>query len=374
MKNNLGQYFTINNELQQFVFDKVKYKNQLLLEPSFGAGHLIKKFIEYNKNYKMVCCEIDNKIEPIVELNQNQVIIYNDFTNEIFLNKFKTIIGNPPYIKNIYVQFIELCFELLDTNGELIMIVPSIFFKLTSASILLQKMISKGSFTDVWFPNNEKLFDNANIDVVLFRYERDYFTSTTMVNNIVQQCNINDGIITFNTNKMNGVKCNTLFNVYVGIVSGKDSVYKSSLGNIKVLVNENKLEQFIYTSIFPTTSQEINNHLELHKVELINRKIRKFNEKNWFEWGALRNINTIQENFGKDCIYIKNLTRNKTVAFIGKVQYFSGSLLCLIPKNEINLLLYIDFLNNNEEFKKEYTYSGRFKLGQKQCLNIIFTH
>ena len=40
----LGQYFTISNTLQQFVFDKVNHKDHLLLEPSFGAGHLLKKF------------------------------------------------------------------------------------------------------------------------------------------------------------------------------------------------------------------------------------------------------------------------------------------------------------------------------------------
>jgi len=38
-KKDLGQYFTISDEPQQFVFDKVKYKSSPLLEPSFGAGH-----------------------------------------------------------------------------------------------------------------------------------------------------------------------------------------------------------------------------------------------------------------------------------------------------------------------------------------------
>ena len=34
-KKDLGQYFTISDELQTFVFDNVKYKSCLLLEPSF---------------------------------------------------------------------------------------------------------------------------------------------------------------------------------------------------------------------------------------------------------------------------------------------------------------------------------------------------
>ena len=48
-KKDLGQYFTIAGELQTFVFDKVRHKSHRLLEPSFGAGHLLKKFKEYDE-------------------------------------------------------------------------------------------------------------------------------------------------------------------------------------------------------------------------------------------------------------------------------------------------------------------------------------
>ena len=47
----LGQYFTINKKLQSFVFKKVKHKSKPLLEPSFGAGHLLKLFKEYRDDY-----------------------------------------------------------------------------------------------------------------------------------------------------------------------------------------------------------------------------------------------------------------------------------------------------------------------------------
>ena len=74
-----------------------------------------------------------------------------------------------------------------------------------------------------------------------------------------------------------------------------------------------------------------------NKKELIGRKIRKFNENNWFEWGAPRNIKIIEKNIGKKCIYIYNLTRNKTVAFVDKVGYFGGTLIMLKPKKKCNL-------------------------------------
>ncbi len=58
-------------------------------------------------------------------------------------------------------------------------------------------------------------------------------------------------------------------------------------------------------------------YLLKYKQELLSRKIKKFNESNWFEWGAPRNIGLIKKNFGKACLYLHNLSRKKKVAFIG---------------------------------------------------------
>ena len=59
---------------------------------------------------------------------------------------------------------------IYENNGELIFIIPSDFFKLTSASKLLNNMILNGTFTHIYHPHNEKLFENASIDVIVFRY------------------------------------------------------------------------------------------------------------------------------------------------------------------------------------------------------------
>ena len=112
--------------------------------------------------------------------------------------------------------------------------------------------------------------------------------------------------------------------------NGKEEVYKNEkLGNIEVLNSYNKIDKYIYIEKFPSENEEINNYLLLHKEKLIERKIKKFNENNWFEWGALRNIKIINSNIGKDCIYIYNLTRNSNIAFLGKVNYFGGGLIIL---------------------------------------------
>jgi adenine-specific DNA-methyltransferase len=375
-KKELGQFFTVSEHLQQFVFDSVKYKNELLLEPSFGAGHLLKKFKEFNNEYPIHCYEIDKKIKPILEFNKYQEIIYKDFTKQKISIKYKTIIGNPPYVKqrskrNLYIEFIDLCFQLLDENGELIFIVPSDFLKLTSSSSLIEKMTKEGSFTDFLFPNDETLFEEASVDIVVFRYEKGFFTKTVKVNKEEKFCNIQNGIVTFSNEEMKGSSFSDIFDVYVGIVSGKDEVYKNKLGNIEVLTDKDKQEKFILLEDFPSKDEKINSYLESKKELLLSRKIRKFNEKNWFEWGALRNSKTIKENLDKPCIYLRNMTRKKEVAFTGKVQYFGGSLLCLIPKKDVDLEKYVKFLNT-EECQRDYIYSGRFKIGHKQICSAIW--
>ena len=376
-KKKLGQYFTISENLQKFVFEKVKNKGTLLLEPSFGAGHLLKKFKESNPDYPILCYELDSTIKPIIPFNTNQTVIYGDFTVQDISQTFKTIIGNPPYVKqttgNLYIRFIEICFKLLEDSGEMIFIVPSDFIKLTSASSLIREMIEAGSFTDFLFPHDEKLFEGASIDVLVFRYEKGLHTNETLHNNIKMLCNVNNGIITFSETEIIGKPLLHLFNVYVGLVSGRDKVYRSEIGNIDILDDKGRTQKYIFTEKFPTGNSTIDAHLEAHNSVLLERKIRKFNEKNWFEWGAPRNIATIQKNLGKACIYVRNITRSQEVAFIDTVQHFGGGLLCLIPKEEISeaeLKKIVAFMNT-KGCQRDYIYSGRFKIGHKQVCNII---
>ena len=394
-KKTLGQYFTVNEELQQFVFDKVKHRGTRLLEPSFGAGHLLKKFIEYNPDYPMVCYELDETIKPVIEFNkQHQTVIYGDFmahttTTTTTSDKFKTIIGNPPYVKqkqtvNLYIKFIELCFEYLDDDGsEMIFIVPSDFIKLTSAAGIIDKMTRAGSFTDFLFPNDEKLFEGASIDVLVFRYEKGCHSKTVNLNGKSVYCNVNKGIVTFSDTEVPtgavavaeaaSSSFDSRFHVYVGIVSGRDEIYRSPLGNIEVLTDKDRVDRFIYTTEFPSNYPEIDEHLLKHKDELLERRIKKFSESNWFEWGAPRNISSIRKYWAHPCIYIRNITRQKEVAFIRNVQYFGGSLLCLVPKTDAAaaaLDQIVEYLNS-PVFQKDYMYAGRFKIGHKQISTAI---
>jgi len=374
VKHELGQYFTTNIELKKKVYEFILNEPSNILEPSIGQGDLVTFITEQKPNITFDMYEIDTKIKMLDKIQKDK-IIYGDFMKIPITKKYKTIIGNPPYVKtkkgNLYIDFIEKCYNLLEINGELIFIVPSDFLKLTCASKLLNEMMTNGTFTHIYHPNNEKMFENASIDIIIFRYFKNNTNEKKVLYNDELLCITNsDGLITFNKNENNNsIMFKDYFDIYVGLVSGKEEVYKNEeLGNIEVLNGKDKNDKYIFIEEYPCENKKINEYLLEHKQELINRKIRKFNENNWFEWGAPRNITSINKNLGKECIYLYNLTRKSNVAFSGDVKYFGGSLIMLKPKKKCNMKNIISYINSNT-FKDNFMFSGRFKIGHRQICN-----
>ena len=194
-----------------------------------------------------------------------------------------------------------------------------------------------------------------------------------LFNDELKYITINSGFITFSIEKITDDRkfISDYFDIYVGQVSGNENVLKNKkFGNVDMLNGENDVDKYIMVNNFPTDNEELNDYLLQHKDKLISRGIRKFNDKNWYEFGLLRNSRVIDNHYGKECIYIKNITRHKNVAFIGTVSYFGGGLIMLLPKKNglANLVEYF----NSDIFKRYFTFSGRFKIGQRQISYFIF--
>ena len=373
-KQKLGQYFTTNIDLKEKIFSFILNEPDVILEPSIGRGDLIVYISEKRPEFAFDMREIDTKIK-LLDGVEKEKVCYGDFLQQTFARTYKTIVGNPPYVKtkkaNLYIDFTEKCYNLLDIGGELIFIVPSDFLKLTCASKLLNEMMMGGTFTHIYHPHNEKLFEGAAIDVIIFRYCKNPDLEKVVLYNDKPMHIINsDGLITFSEEQNeNSHMFKDYFDVYVGIVSGREEVYKNeALGNISVLNGEDKLEKYIYIDSYPCENAAINQHLLQNKQILIGRAIRKMTEDNWYQWGALRNITAVNENQGKDCIYVYNLTRRANIAFAGKVGYFGGGLLMMKPKKTCNLENIISYLNS-DTFKSNFMFSGRFKIGHRQLCN-----
>ena len=373
-KNLKGQYFTTNDTLKTAVYDLIKNDPHTILEPSVGHGDLV-EFVRSKKQVDFDCYEIDDSLELLETVRTH--VTYCDFLKQAIDRQYTTIIGNPPYVKtksgNLYRDFIKKCFGLLEENGELIFIVPSDFIKLTSSCRLINEMLQHGTFTHITHPNNEKLFSDASIDVIVFRYcKNKYLPYKVLVNGFEKFLINTSGILTFTERPYEEViKLDTYFDVSVGMVSGKESVFKNDqFGNIKLLNGKGKTDKYIMLDDFPTLNQDLDEYMNQHKSQLINRKIKKFTENDWWDWGAKRNIKRIKDNSEQQCIYLSTLSRKKEIAFVGKVQYFGGGLLLLLPKRPLNLDKFVEYLNS-DNFKQNYLYSGRFKIGHKQLCNCL---
>ena len=371
-----GQYFTTDEFLKKTVLNLILNKPIKILEPSMGRGDLADYILKHKATTEFHLYELDPEI-PLLESINREKVKYTNFLDEFISEKYKTIIGNPPYVRtkkgNLYLDFIKKCYELLKDGGELIFIVHSNFIKLTSASKLIDVMLENGTFTHIVYPQKENLFENAFIDVMVFRYcKNSKLENMVIVNGNKFYLLNNNGIITFSEkNKKIPPLFSEYFDIFVGQVTGCETVYKNTeLGNIKILNKENQEDNYILIKTFPTKNKILNQYLLKHKQTLLKRKIKKFNEKNWFTWGALRNYGKVEKFKGQDCIYIHTSTRNKKVAFIDKVKFFGGNLILMLPKKSINLEKTLQHLNS-ENFRKNHTYAGRFKIGQRVLSNSL---
>lgn len=384
-----GQYFTTNEALQTTLVEFIRRAPGRILEPSVGRGDLVLAAKRKYAEAIFDMYEIDEDI-PVLPPLQKQDIAYGDFLAQTPEHTYDTIIGNPPFVKqtkgNLYLSFIRKCVQLLNPGGELIFIVPSDFMKLTSAIQIIDEMLLQGSFTDIYYPESERLFDNASIDVMIFRYCRDpSLGNEIMINGEKKTLCNSGGILTFlspdivSGDQTSMKPISSMFRVHVGMVSGKEQVFKhQELGNVDVLTASGEEKYILYDS-FPTPDEKTNAYLLEHKTELMQRKIRSvFTETNWHEWGALRNYQTMQSESGRPCIYVRNITRSNVIAFRGKVQLFGGNLLLLVPdttkvhEDHIDALLddMVEQLNG-DEFRQNYNYTGRFKIGQRQLENSV---
>ncbi|VVB70803.1 Ribosomal RNA small subunit methyltransferase C [uncultured archaeon] len=374
-KKRLGQYFTTNNDLQRVVSIFIRNNPEVILEPSVGRGDLL---VEVLKRFPFVALdlyEIDDTLDTLNCIKKEQIIFCDFLTCEIH-KKYRTIISNPPFIKlkkeyNQYIKFIEKCIELLDDDGELIVIVPSDFFYTTSAISIIKTMLINGTFTDIYNPHNDKLFEGATIDVIVFRYQKTQNIDNSVKYNDKQRYLFNvNGMVLFRKINTPFKLISDYFNAYVGLVSGKETIFKNDiLANTEIIIGKNKVAKYILLDSFPSNNENINDYMLSYKNELLERKIRKFNDKNWFEWGALRNINVMKEFEGERCIYVKTLTRHKKIAFKGRIALFGANLIMLKPKYDNIDIKHIVKVLNSTSFRKCFTFSGRFKIGQRQLLN-----
>lgn len=362
----LGQYFT-PEEIVNKMISLMRNKGRTL-EPSVGDGAFF---------YKLENCvgiEIDKTFNV-------RGVLTMDFFDYPCSEKFDTIIGNPPYVafsdivdstkskldmslfdrrSNLYLFFIEKSIRHLNNGGELIFIVPRDFFKSTSAIKLNELLFCEGAITDFIDLSDTKVFKEASPDCIIFRFEKGNHSKICNGN---KKFNCLKGQI-FITSLSLSVSFSDIFSAKVGAVTGNDFIFKNEQEGNVLMVNSKtaksgKPEKYIRV-IEPTP------YLRERKQELINRKVKNFNEKNWWKWG--RECYESKE----PRIYVNCKTRNKKPFFFNDCKIYDGSVLALFPKLNVDLERCCEALNNVNWKELGFvsgTKGGRYIFSQKSLEN-----
>ncbi len=388
MKKELGQFFTNNPILKNYVLNLCKNKDdpkKTFLEPSAGAGDLLDLF-----SNKITAIELDKTINN----KSKKEIINQDFLHYDLENKFDTVFGNPPYLKynkdwimetnypscNMYVYFIEKALKHLNNNGEIIFIVPREFLNNTRIGKFREHLLKFGSITNIIDFQEHKMFEDSHTHIIILRYQKDLLDHKTcyeFYDDSTYACkNIIYNQIYYFFPKIPEHVLSDYFSIKVGLVSGANSIFEYNG------INDSDTIDIICSDYYKTktkkkyylTQNPEHPVLKNHKDYLLNRKIREFDQHNWYEWGAPRNIFFMKQLKGNECIYVNCKTRSKLPFYKDKVDYFDGSVLCLFPKENLNLDHYVDLLNNaNFLFKLQGLLVGtRYAFSQKTLTNFRF--
>lgn len=363
---NLGQVWTPNYIVSDMI-KLIKNKGKIL-EPSCGNGAF------YNRLHNCVGIEYDKNLTF-------GDIINIDFFDYPITEKFDTIIGNPPYVRhqdilpstktkldmtlfdersNLYLFFIYKCILHLNDHGELIFIVPRDFLKATSAQKLNSFLYDNGTITNFIDLGDELIFKDACPNCVIFRFEKDNFSRITNGTKIFKVVN---GQVIFISHDYS-VPFKDLFYVKVGAVSGADKYFISESGNQDFVCSETFKTGQTRKMFYNVSAPE----LLPYKDFLINRKIKKYNNDNWFEWG--RNYYKSD----KERIYVNCKTRQEKPFFTHPCKAYDGSVLAIFPKfdcTEKTIKEITEELNNVDWNELGFICGNRYLFNQRSLENCL---
>ena len=326
----LGQVFT-PPKVVAFMLDLCQNKGRAL-EPSAGDG----AFFELLKARHADCVGIE--IDPQVAPAGSEV---RDFFDYPLSEQFDTIIGNPPYVRfqdvavdtrkrlksdlfdgrsNLFLFFIEKCVRHLKPGGELVFIVPRELIKLTAAKKLNAWLYEQGSITHFYETGDTRVFDEHTPNCAIFRFEKGRSDHQMADGRRFVEV---DGQLMFLRDDYS-VRFADVFAVKVGAVSGADQIYTHPKGNMEFVcsktVETGETRRMLYGIKHP--------HLDKHKDELLARRVKTFDESNWWQWGRAFPINLHPR------IYVNGRTRKPEPFFLHDCNSFDGAVLALYTKNQ----------------------------------------
>jgi adenine-specific DNA-methyltransferase len=117
---------------------------------------------------------------------------------------------------------------------------------------------------------------------------------------------------------------------------------------------------------WPLEKEDAEKVLAPYKEELINRRIKKFTEADWWSWGRGYPQNDQKR------IYVNGKTRNPKPFFVSDCTHFDGSVLAIFPKNQdIDLQAFCDALNAIDWQELGFLCDGRYLFSQRSLENCL---
>ena len=369
---NLGQVFTPPNVVA-FMLDLCQNRGRIL-EPSSGDGAFFTTLTEQGRD--CVGIELDPRVAP----PGARVMDFFDYPET---ERFDSIIGNPPYVRyqdiadntkaklrsplfdkrsNLFLFFIEKCVRHLNPGGELVFIVPREFIKLTAAKKMNAWLYEQGSITHFYETGDVRIFGEHTPNCAIFRFEKGRFDRRMADGRTFTEV---DGQLMFLRND-HQVRFSDIFTVKVGAVSGADSIYTHPAGNMEFVcsktIETGETRRMLYGITHP--------HLEQHKTELLARRVREFDESNWWEWGRKFPLNRLPR------IYVNGRTRKPTPFFLHDCLNFDGSILALFPRhtqiNRRDLIECTMMLNHEVDWQQlGFVCDGHFLFTQRSLQTCL---
>lgn len=310
--------------------------------------------------------------------------------------RFATIIGNPPYVRyqdisastrqgtrrsvldgraNLYLFFIEKCLRHLAPGGELIFITPRDFLKATSAIPLNRLLFSAGTITDFIDLGDMKLFDGATPNCAIWRFEQGNLSRRTR-HAVLGSADGVAGLARLVWEERHFVESSGHLNftrgdyalhladiafVKVGAVSGADELYASDdFGNRNFVCSATVATGETRRMLWCEPGEAAPAALLAHKERLIARRIRPFDESNWWQWGRGYHQSA------QPRIYVNSKTRRPQPFFVHQCTHYDGAVLAIFPRDPaVDVRVLASALNGVDWADLGFVCDGRFLFTQR---------
>lgn len=277
--------------------------------------------------------------------------------------------------------FIEKSLRHLNVGGELIFITPRSLWSATSAVALNRRLFAMGTITDVLELGDSRVFDGAVPNCAIWRFERDNFSRRTRYVTIgaadgdlaaalaappweEREFVEAGGHLLFLRDHAT-IRLGDLLSVRVGAVSGADEIYTNAgHGDREFVCSETARSGRTRAMIWQAPgSPSPHPALTPHKDRLMARRIRRFDESNWWQWGRGYPETAAPR------IYVNAKTRNRQPFFLHPCVNFDGSVLALFPRPNISApgsLRAIAYALNAVDWEASgFVCGGRFLFAQR---------